>query len=61
MTDESSLRKVYEKWQRERAIEARAAFDEMLKENSFVEFWGRLQKIGGEGVWRIAAAEFSTD
>lgn len=50
MTDESSLRKVYEKWQRERAIEARAAFDEMLKENSFVEFWGRLQKIGGEGV-----------
>lgn len=30
--------------------EARKAFDEMLAENSFVEFWGRLGKIGGEGV-----------
>ncbi|KAH8830866.1 Hsp90 protein-domain-containing protein [Flagelloscypha sp. PMI_526] len=26
------------------------AFDEMLSENAFVEFWGRLGKIGGEGV-----------
>lgn len=40
----------FEKWQRERAHESRKAFDEMLTENSFVEFWGRLGKIGGEGV-----------
>ncbi|KAI1789556.1 hypothetical protein LXA43DRAFT_892736 [Ganoderma leucocontextum] len=40
----------YEKWQRERTHEARLAFDQMLNENSFVEFWGRLGKIGGKGV-----------
>ncbi|KAH9951680.1 hypothetical protein B0H21DRAFT_842655 [Amylocystis lapponica] len=40
----------YEKWQRERTHEARLAFDQMLTENAFVEFWGRLGKIGGKGV-----------
>jgi heat shock protein beta len=44
------LEQEYDKWQRERTTTARAAFDEMLIENSFVEFWGRLNKIGGEGV-----------
>ncbi|KAF8175377.1 hypothetical protein BJ912DRAFT_1024508 [Pholiota molesta] len=36
--------------QRERTSAARIAFDEMMSENAFVEFWGRLGKIGGEGV-----------
>ncbi|KDR83759.1 hypothetical protein GALMADRAFT_236117 [Galerina marginata CBS 339.88] len=40
----------FDKWQRERTIAARIAFDRMMEENSFVEFWGRLSKIGGEGV-----------
>jgi heat shock protein 90kDa beta len=40
----------FEVWQRERTHQARRAFNEMLSENSFVEFWGRLGKIGGEGV-----------
>ncbi len=40
----------YEKWQRQRTQDARRAFDEMLNENAFVEFWGRLGKIGGKGV-----------
>ncbi|KAH9918202.1 uncharacterized protein BXZ73DRAFT_53056 [Epithele typhae] len=40
----------FDKWQRERTHEARLAFDQMLGENSFVEFWGRLGKIGGKGV-----------
>ena len=40
----------FERWQRERNTEARKAFDEMMGENSFVEFWGRLGKIGGGGV-----------
>ena len=40
----------YNKWQRDRTSSSRIAFDEMLGENSFVEFWGRLGKIGGEGV-----------
>ncbi|KAF9462633.1 hypothetical protein BDZ94DRAFT_1298435 [Collybia nuda] len=40
----------FEKWQRSRTHKCRIAFDEMLTENSFVEFWGRLGKIGGEGV-----------
>ncbi|TFK55688.1 hypothetical protein OE88DRAFT_1731350 [Heliocybe sulcata] len=44
------LQHEYEKWQRERNSEARAAFDAMLHENAFVEFWGRLKNIGGEGV-----------
>ncbi|KAG1820201.1 Hsp90 protein-domain-containing protein [Suillus subaureus] len=48
--DTSGLQQEYEKWQRERTYECRKAFDEMLAENSFVEFWGRLGKIGGEGV-----------
>jgi transcription elongation regulator 1 len=40
----------FERWQRERNTEARKAFDDMMGENSFVEFWGRLGKIGGAGV-----------
>jgi heat shock protein 90kDa beta len=48
--DAKALESEFEKWQRERTHEARKAFDEMLAENSFVEFWGRLGKIGGEGV-----------
>ncbi|KAF5370090.1 hypothetical protein D9758_001067 [Tetrapyrgos nigripes] len=48
--DSDALESEFEKWQRERTQKARTAFDEMLSENSFVEFWGRLRKIGGEGV-----------
>ncbi|TBU49369.1 hypothetical protein BD309DRAFT_851694 [Dichomitus squalens] len=48
--DVNQLEHEYEKWQRERTHEARLAFDQMLSENSFVEFWGRLGKIGGNGV-----------
>lgn len=40
----------YDRWQRDRTQQARQAFDEMLDENAFVEFWGRLGKIGGKGV-----------
>ncbi|CAE6499679.1 unnamed protein product [Rhizoctonia solani] len=40
----------YARWQRTRVTEARLAFDALLGENSFVEFWGRLAKMGGEGV-----------
>ncbi|KAG6919444.1 hypothetical protein DXG01_006327 [Tephrocybe rancida] len=48
--DTRGLQQNFDKWQRERTSESRKAFDEMLGENSFVEFWGRLGKIGGEGV-----------
>ncbi|KAG8738178.1 hypothetical protein FRC10_007171, partial [Ceratobasidium sp. 414] len=47
----------YARWQRARGVEARLAFDAMLGENSFVEFWGRLAKIGGEGVGGGVPAE----
>ncbi|KAF5393835.1 hypothetical protein D9757_000038 [Collybiopsis confluens] len=47
---ERTMQSEFEKWQRERTTECRKAFDEMMAENSFVEFWGRLGKIGGEGV-----------
>jgi hypothetical protein len=46
----TELQRDFETWQRERSQLARSAFDEMMGENSFVEFWGRLGKIGGEGV-----------
>lgn len=45
-----SLEDEYEKWQRQRSQDSRRAFDEMLGDNAFVEFWGRLGKIGGKGV-----------
>lgn len=50
LDDDKKLEEEYESWTRERTTEARKAFDQMLGENSFVEFWGRLGKIGGEGV-----------
>lgn len=48
--DARALEHEFERWQRERTHEARAAFDQMLHDNSFVDFWGRLGKIGGEGI-----------
>jgi hypothetical protein len=48
--NERDVEHEFERWQRERNVEARKAFDEMMGENSFVEFWGRLGKIGGAGV-----------
>lgn len=39
----------FEKWQRVRNADARRAFDEMLGENAFVEFWGRMNKAGEAG------------
>lgn len=48
--DIASLEHEYEKYQQDRTTSARAEFDEMLKENAFMDFWGRLGKIGGEGV-----------
>lgn len=48
--DVQALEHAYNKWQRERTEAARIAFDQMMGENAFVEFWGRLSKMGGEGV-----------
>lgn len=48
--DVREVEQEYERWMRERSQEARQAFDEMLNENAFVEFWGRLGKIGGKGI-----------
>jgi hypothetical protein len=47
---DTDLRDEYEKWQRVRNTSARKAFDDMMSENSFLEFWGRLGKIGGKGL-----------
>jgi len=48
--DERDLEAEYDRWQRTRFTAARQAFDVLLAENAFVEFWGRLGKMGGEGV-----------
>lgn len=55
--DSRELENEFDKWQRERTSDARKAFDEMLTENAFVDFWGRLGKIGGEGADGGVAAE----
>ncbi|EIM85639.1 uncharacterized protein STEHIDRAFT_140208 [Stereum hirsutum FP-91666 SS1] len=47
---ERGLEDEFEGWQRERTREARVQFGEMLRENSFVQFWAGLGKMGGEGV-----------
>jgi hypothetical protein len=39
------VKREFSNWQRDRTTHARKAFDEMLTENSFVEFWGRLGKM----------------
>lgn len=55
--DSRELEREFDKWQRDRTSDARKAFDEMLSENAFVEFWGRLKKMGGEGADGGVAAE----
>ena len=47
--DVFKLEQEFDNWQLTRTTGAREAFNDMLQENSFVEFWGRLRKIGGEG------------
>jgi hypothetical protein len=48
--DVFQLEEEFDRWQHTRTTEARKAFDDMLHENAFVEFWGRLSKLEGEGV-----------
>jgi hypothetical protein len=48
--DVFKLEEEFDRWKRTRTTEAQKAFDDMLLENSFIEFWGRLSKLGGEGV-----------
>ena len=47
---EDTLGAEFERWQRTRNSEARKAFDAMLSENAFLEFWGRMGKASGDGV-----------
>lgn len=39
----SGIRAEFDRWQRSREAAARKDFEEMLRENSFVEFWGRIK------------------
>jgi hypothetical protein len=48
--DVNRLEHEFERRQQDLTVKARAEFNQMLNENSFVEFWGRLGKLGGEGV-----------
>jgi transcription elongation regulator 1 len=40
----SALEDRWNVWKRTQETSARASFDEMLGENSFVEFWGKMRK-----------------
>ena len=40
----SALEDRWNAWKRTQETSARASFDEMLGENSFVEFWGKMRK-----------------
>jgi transcription elongation regulator 1 len=55
--DVRGLEDEYDRWNRERTADARRQFDEMLGENAFVEFWGRLGKLGGAGVDKTIKAD----
>lgn len=44
--DYPDLEREFAGWQSDRYSLAREAFDVMLKENSFVKFWGRVGKMG---------------
>lgn len=55
--DERDLRHEFEKWSRERKQKARRDFDDMLRENNFVEFWGRAKKLSGEATKSAEADE----
>jgi heat shock protein beta len=48
--DVKRLEREFERRQQDRTVKAQAEFNQMLSENPFVEFWGRLGKLGGEGV-----------
>ncbi|CAO1633254.1 unnamed protein product [Jaminaea pallidilutea] len=42
--EDTALRAEWDRWCRVRESKAREEFQEMLKENSFVDFWGRLRR-----------------
>ena len=44
--DAQKLEKEYNRWRAARRERAVREFQEMLDENSFVEFWGRIRKMG---------------
>ncbi|KIJ53807.1 hypothetical protein M422DRAFT_25572 [Sphaerobolus stellatus SS14] len=46
----------FDRWQRIRSTDARKAFDDMLGENAFLEFWGRMSKAE-EDTAGVPAAE----
>ena len=46
---ERELKREFDDWKSDREREAKDAFGEMLKENSFVEFWGRFGKMAKRG------------
>ena len=46
---ERELKREFDDWKSDREREAKDAFGDMLKENSFVEFWGRFGKMAKRG------------
>ena len=47
--DAQKLEKEYNRWRAARRERAVREFQEMLDENSFVEFWGRFGKMAKQG------------
>lgn len=54
-SDSDALEAEFEGWSRARASQAERDFQEMLNENAFVEFWGRVRKMqeSGEGGMKV--------
>lgn len=42
----SDMRRLWEDWQSNRTVKARADFDKLLEENQFVGFWAGLKRMG---------------
>lgn len=50
-----ALEQEYRSWRNQRTATAEKEFQDMLQENAFVEFWGRIRKIkeGAEGGMKV--------
>ncbi len=48
-SDDGTMERAFDSWMRRRTEQARRDFDALLKENSFVEFWGKVRKLREDG------------
>lgn len=48
-SDDGTMERAFDDWMQRRTEQARRDFDALLRENSFVEFWGKVRKLHEDG------------